>query len=593
MRIEKPWIRRLTLGAFLLCAAALAWLLRLETIPRQEAVYLVPESVTGAPDMENLVSYAGSLSFDYSLPAWEGKSRPILQIYGLDTMAVLRLDGAPFLQIPAGLNYCYVTLPGDYVGKTLTLAMEKREIDPVPSLYLTDSGVMREQNYADACLNAFPTAAFGMGFLLTLGLFLYGWLEGTRPYAVLLLSVAALGQTGYFYLKNFPNFTLPPALYGLALHQSYALLFAAPPLYLLLNMKKYRKMFTPFVILPALIYWIVAGFQTVIPLFAYSAVHAGVVFCFTIVALVVCAVLEYRDGNPVFRRFLPCLGMCVGGVVLLGIVFAVRTGTIPPTLQMLLINIQVPYLDIELYKWNSLLLALCMMESVVSHVQRMTERETEIQALSVRESLTQEQLTTVQESAAALREMRHEVKNHYLILQYLHQAGETERLTSYLSELATEISSIPALVYAPHPTINAVLTIMLARAQKQGVTVERKIDVPETLPFPDTELCSVLMNLLQNALDANAKAPKGARKWLRVDLHIQGVHLYIGVENARFASIDYDEESGLCRTTKPDKSAHGYGLKAVRAIARKYQSELLLQFSNDSFSASIALQTPD
>lgn len=98
----------------------------------------------------------------------------------------------------------------------------------------------------------------------------------------------------------------------------------------------------------------------------------------------------------------------------------------------------------------------------------------------------------------------------------------------------------------------------------------------------------VLMNLLQNAL-----APEGVRKWLRVDLHIRGVHLYIGVENSRFAPVDYDEERGLCRTTKEDKSAHGYGLKAVQAVARKYQSELLLKFPDNAFSAATALQMPD
>ena len=180
-----------------------------------------------------------------------------------------------------------------------------------------------------------------------------------------------------------------------------------------------------------------------------------------------------------------------------------------------------------------------------------------------------------------------------MVLQNLSRTGETERLDAYLSELVSDVSSIPALTYAPHPAINAVLTVMLARAQKQGVEVERRIDVPETLPFPDTELCMVLMNLLQNALEANALAPDGARKWLRVDLHIRGVHLYIGVENSRFAPVDYDGERGLCRTTKEDKSAHGYGLKAVQTVARKYQSELLLKFPDNAFSVATALQMPD
>lgn len=72
-----------------------------------------------------------------------------------------------------------------------------------------------------------------------------------------------------------------------------------------------------------------------------------------------------------------------------------------------------------------------------------------------------------------------------------------------------------------------------------------------------------------------------------------GAHLYIGVENPRFGLVNYDEETGLCRTTKEDWALHGYGLKAVQAVARKYQSELLLEFPDGLFSASTAQQTPE
>ncbi|WP_300345927.1 sensor histidine kinase [uncultured Oscillibacter sp.] len=576
------------LALFLLCAAGLAWLLAAETVPRREPARLTPTAVTGAPGLDGLYLYEGPLTLEYALPERAEGLRPILEIRQLYAAAELRLDGAPLQRLPAGLGNLYVTLPPDWGGKTLALAMEKGPEDPVPSLYLTDSVVMNEQARADTSLLAFPAAVFGVLSLLALGLFLYGWLEGAKPWPALLLSIAALGQAAYFYLQNFSLFSLPPALYGLALYQSRALLFAAPPLYLLLGMKKRRKAFAPFAVLPSLFYFVTAGFQTVVPLFSGIAVHAGLAFCPTVAALLVCAALEYRDGNPVFRRFLPWLGGCAAAVVLLSMLPAARTSILWAFLADPIL-----WIDTELFYWNSLLLALCFLDSAVALIRRVAQRETEMRVLSARESLTREQLAVVRESAAALGELRHEVKNHYLVLQNLSRAGESKRLDAYLSTLVSDMASIPALTCAPHPAINAVLTTMLARAQKQGIAVERRVDIPETLPFPDTELCAVLMNLLQNALEANAQAPEGARKWLRVDLHIRGFHLYIGVENSCFAPVDYDGESGLYRTTKEDPSAHGYGLKAVQAVARKYRSELLLQCSDGVFSAATALQIPE
>lgn len=577
-------VKRVCLAVFLLCAAVLVWLFGAETVPRTSPVYLTPESM---PPFD----YAGPLELSYALPAWEGADRPMLELGGLHgTQAELWLDGEPFQQIPAGMGWVYVTLPGDCAR--VTLRMDKRAEDAMPFLLLTDSATVLEQARADASLRAFPAAAFGLLFLLALGLFLYGWAENARPWPALLLGAAALGQAAYFYLQNLPLSALPPGLYGLALWQSRALLFAAPPLYLLLGMKKRRRAFAPFAVLPALIYWVVAGFQTAVPAFSGIAARAAVPYCLTIAALLVLGALECRDGNPRFRFVLGCAGVFAGaGLAACGVSLA-RTGALPPTLEMYL-GAPLVWLEQMLFCWSTLLLVLCLMESALAHIRHVAQRETELRVLSARESLTREQLAAVRESAAALGKLRHDVKNHYLVLQKLSAAGERERLDAYLKELAAEAAEIPALQYARHPAVNAVLTVFLTRARKQGVEVECRAELPEALPFPDTELCTVLMNLLQNALDANALAPEGARKWLQIDLHIRGVHLYIGVENSRFAPVDYDGESGLCRTTKADKSAHGYGLKAVRAVARKYSSELVLQFPEGSFSAATALQMPD
>ena len=129
---------------------------------------------------------------------------------------------------------------------------------------------------------------------------------------------------------------------------------------------------------------------------------------------------------------------------------------------------------------------------------------------------------------------------------------------------------------------------MLARGAETGVRAEVRVELPPELPIPNSDLCPLLMNLLENALEANEKAPEGADKWLRVTMHIRGEYLYVGVENAYFAPVDFDPEERLYRATKPG-TLHGMGLKSARATARKYHSELVLKADGDAFSASTAL----
>ena len=163
--------------------------------------------------------------------------------------------------------------------------------------------------------------------------------------------------------------------------------------------------------------------------------------------------------------------------------------------------------------------------------------------------------------------------------------GEIQK---YLESLSQRPELNRSNGYTVHPAVDAVLTAMLARGAETGIRAEVRVELPPELPIPNSDLCPLLMNLLENALEANEKAPEGAEKWLRVTMHIRGEYLYVGMENAYFAPVDFDPEEGLYRSTKPD-TLHGMGLKSARATARKYHSELVLKADGDAFSASTAL----
>lgn len=583
---------------FLICTMTLAGILASETTPRRTSLWLERNVDGKVMTLDESYDYSGALTLTAVLPEWESSWYPMLEInYTGTSDAEVFLDEDPIGHLKAwdgeSLGGIFFMLPRDCSGKTISLEMTKAAGEQLPSLYITDRGIIEEACKASTAKSTLPAAAFGVISLLALGLFFCGLTEGNCSWPVLLLGFAALSQTLYFHADNRVGDILPPEFYGLGLHLSRALLFTLPPLFLLLQMKKYRKWFLPFAILPALAYFVAAGFQTIVPAFSMTGPRMGEGFFLTAAALVVCSLLEYRNGNPVFDLFLPGLSLSVAGIGTACLLSWLCGGEFFPYMQGLIAQIIWHRPDLPLYWWSTLLLLLSFLVSVLILLRSMTAREAQMQTLSARESMAQEQLAVVQESDESLRRMRHETVNHYTILQNLSQAGEWDSLKSYLANLLADVETAPVATYVAHPAINAVLTIILSRAKKLGIRVEHEVSAPKTLPFPDAELCTVLMNLLQNALDANALAPEGAEKWLRVSIHIRGAHLYIGVENPRFGSVKYDEGTGLCHTTKEDQKVHGYGLKSVQAITRKYQSELLLEFPDGLFSASTALQIPE
>lgn len=71
-------------------------------------------------------------------------------------------------------------------------------------------------------------------------------------------------------------------------------------------------------------------------------------------------------------------------------------------------------------------------------------------------------------------------------------------------------------------------------------------------------------------------------------MYVDGLCLFVGVDNARFAPVERHSDTGLCRSAKSE-DGHGFGMRAAQAIARKYTGELVIELPEGGFSVSTAL----
>ncbi len=224
--------------------------------------------------------------------------------------------------------------------------------------------------------------------------------------------------------------------------------------------------------------------------------------------------------------------------------------------------------------------------------RQMTEAQAqgELELLETRNRLAWETLRILQESSSALAQARHDILGNLGILQTLSQRGDYKRLDEYLSRLTRQTGEIVPLKISNHPIINAILTRGIERARSAEVELRLHIDLPDSLPFPDEDLSAFLMNLLDNALDAASLIPPGQPKWVEITMHIRGSYLFIEGQNT-FAHIpEPDKEGGRFRSHKG--AGHGYGLKIMENIARRYQSELQAEAGDGVFVARTALLMP-
>lgn len=160
-----------------------------------------------------------------------------------------------------------------------------------------------------------------------------------------------------------------------------------------------------------------------------------------------------------------------------------------------------------------------------------------------------------------VRTLRHDMRNHMAVLQGLLDNGDTGKAEEYLRELLGSAALSGGRRICAHETANAVLSVKLGEMERLGIPADFQVNLPEKLDISDTDLCALLGNALDNAMEACTKVKTPD---IRLRCRMDKGMLMLMVSNP----LSGDEKPGL-GTTKADGKNHGFGLPGMTEIARR------------------------
>lgn len=189
-----------------------------------------------------------------------------------------------------------------------------------------------------------------------------------------------------------------------------------------------------------------------------------------------------------------------------------------------------------------------------------------------------------------MRRLRHELKNQYAYMNVLLENKEYDKLSAYFSELSDKVTSTVRYVDCGNSTINAIIVAEQGRVSGAEASLECRIVVPPELGIGDVDMCSLLMNLINNAVEYLERNPGLEDRKICLEISLAGKTLLVKVTNS-LAEADRERALGL-ETSKPDKRWHGYGTRVVRSIAEKYGGSVVFEEHNGRFVAAAILNQP-
>lgn len=197
--------------------------------------------------------------------------------------------------------------------------------------------------------------------------------------------------------------------------------------------------------------------------------------------------------------------------------------------------------------------------------------------------LLQKQMEEVQNIYMTMRGWRHDYHNHLQSMKAYVQMGQVDRLEEYLALLEEDLDNVGQLVESGNVNLDAILNSKISLALKNGIEVDYKASCPETLRISDIDLCALIGNLLDNAVESCEKV--ATKPFIRLYIGVLKKQLYISVTNATNEMVRKMDSEYI--TNK--RGNHGHGLKRINLVVEKYEGYINRQNEPGVFVTEIML----
>ncbi len=182
----------------------------------------------------------------------------------------------------------------------------------------------------------------------------------------------------------------------------------------------------------------------------------------------------------------------------------------------------------------------------------------------------------------------HDIDKHLSVIRQLTQNGDYHELQQYLAKIGHDIRTAKDYVLCDNKLINAILTDKLADAKSQGIAVSCTGNLPDKLNIPGNDLCSLLVNIIENAIEACLKMANSQEMRIDITLAYKNGFSYFHVSNSSAGTPRMTGDSFL--TSKTDNVRHGFGISIIQRIVAKYHGALDIVPGENSFLVKVALK---
>ena len=205
-------------------------------------------------------------------------------------------------------------------------------------------------------------------------------------------------------------------------------------------------------------------------------------------------------------------------------------------------------------------------------------------------ALQREHYRNLNGSIYTAKTLRHDLRHHLVTCLELLAKNNPAAVEDYLRQLCNHYDDTAIPKICCNPTADALISHYLKLAKQQEIVVNINMHLPDDLGIDDQDLCIILGNCMENAMEACGKIPKDQMRCIDIKTSITKGHLVIKMANSYSGSILRQGDRFVSSKSGDD---HGIGLSSVKAVTAKYHGYCSIYCEQQVFKVAVSLKLPE
>lgn len=241
------------------------------------------------------------------------------------------------------------------------------------------------------------------------------------------------------------------------------------------------------------------------------------------------------------------------------------------------------YMEVAMLMLCCTVFLFFFVDKVMQHNQSRSHAALMAQQLELQERY----YSQIEQSQKAISAIRHDIQNHMLCLRSMVELGQVDEATQYIGSICRSIADSKPPIVTGNTVVDSILAQKQADARRAGIDMQVSVIIPPQLPVANLDLCILLGNLLDNAVEACGRMAEGdGPRTIRLKCGVSKGFLVVSVVN----SFNGELRPGkvLFESVK-NRSFSGIGLSNVRGVVDRYRGSMDIRPQEHQFTVSVML----